>query len=100
MRLVPPMTSATWPSSRKRSIMELDPRRLEDDDAKGSHGSFPHRHFKSSGATRRGRINGMSGQMMMAASMSNIGISMIRVSLRAYRIGTPATEQEIIRQRP
>src|SRR5204863_1314848 len=52
----------------------------------------PRFHFSSSGATRRGRISGMSGQMMIAASMKTMGTSMMSVSLSAYRIGTPATE--------
>ena len=42
----------------------------------------------------------MSGQTIIAASTTIIGTSMIIVSLSAKRSGTPATAQEIIRQRP
>src|SRR5689334_13969198 len=37
-------------------------------------------HFRSSGANSRGRRSGISGQMMMAASISSMGTSMINVS--------------------
>src|SRR5437016_2862095 len=57
-------------------------------------------HFKSSGATSLGRMSGISGQMMMAASISSIGISMIIVSLSANLSGTLATAHEIIRHKP
>src|SRR5467141_3447109 len=40
-------------------------------------------HFRSSGAISLGRIRGMSGQTMIAASMRSIGTSMIIVSLSA-----------------
>src|SRR5260370_31659816 len=57
-------------------------------------------HFSSSGAISLGRIRGMSGQTMIAASMRSIGTSMIIVSLSANLIGTLATAQEIIRHSP
>ena len=41
-----------------------------------------------------------SGQMMIAASIATMGASMIMVSFRAKRTGTPATEHEIIRHKP
>src|SRR5256712_2553481 len=57
-------------------------------------------HFSNSGAISLGRIRGISGQMMIAASISSIGTSMIMVSLSANFSGTLATAQEIIRHRP
>jgi hypothetical protein len=57
-------------------------------------------YFNSSGAISRGRISGISGKTMIAASISSIGTSMIIVSLSAKRIGTLATEQAIIRHSP
>src|SRR5258708_18682296 len=57
-------------------------------------------HFRSSGAISFGRIRGISGQMMIAASMSSIGISMISVSFSANFSGTLATAHEIRRHRP
>lgn len=57
-------------------------------------------YLSNSGETSRGRINGISGQMMIAQSTSSIGISMITVSLSAYFKGTLATAHEIIRHIP
>src|SRR5258706_13448454 len=57
-------------------------------------------HFKSSGAISLGRISGMSGQTMIAASIRSIGTSMIIVSLSANLTGTLATAHEIIRHSP
>src|SRR5207302_10607419 len=45
-------------------------------------------YLRSSGAISFGRINGISGQMMMAASITSIGTSMIVVSLSANLRGT------------
>ncbi len=64
------------------------------------HGEVTELHFKSSGATSFGRMSGISGQMMMAASINSIGTSMISVSLSANLSGTFATAHEIIRHRP
>src|SRR5206468_4251235 len=57
-------------------------------------------HRSSSGAISFGRMSGISGNRMIAASMSSIGTSMIAVSLMANLSGTFATAQEIIRHRP
>src|SRR5438067_8835359 len=57
-------------------------------------------YFSSSGAMSFGRMSGILGQMMIAASMRSIGTSMISVSLSANLSGTLATAQEIIRHRP
>src|SRR5258708_15830327 len=57
-------------------------------------------HFSSSGAISLGRIRGISGQMMIAASISSMGTSMIIVSLSANLSGTLATAHEIMRHRP
>jgi hypothetical protein len=57
-------------------------------------------HFRSSGATSLGRMSGISGQMMIAASISSMGTSMIRVSLSANLSGTFAIAHEIIRHSP
>ena len=57
-------------------------------------------YLSNSGETSRGRINGISGQMMIAQSTSSIGMSMITVSLSAYFKGTLATAHEIIRHIP
>ena len=43
-------------------------------------------------------MSGICGQMMMAASTTSIGTSMIMVSLSAYLSRTPATAQEINRR--
>src|SRR6267143_1452337 len=57
-------------------------------------------HFSNSGAISLGRIRGISGQMMIAASISSIGTSMIMVSLSANLRGTLATAHEIMRHKP
>ena len=57
-------------------------------------------YFSSSGAISFGRMSGISGNRMIAASMSSIGTSMIAVSLSANLSGTFATAQEIIRHSP
>jgi hypothetical protein len=44
---------------------------------------FSARHRRNSGEISRGRISGISGQTMIAASTSSIGTSMIIVSLSA-----------------
>src|SRR6185436_13657737 len=57
-------------------------------------------YFSNSGAISFGRMSGISGNRMIAASISSIGTSMIAVSLSANLSGTFATAQEIIRHRP
>jgi hypothetical protein len=54
----------------------------------------------SSGEKNRGKNSTMSGNTMMAISTTNIGISMIMVSLIAKLIGTLATAQDIMRHMP
>ena len=74
---------------------------LEAEDARGVLDPPMRRnYFRSSGATSLGRIRGMSGQTMIAASMRSMGTSMIIVSLSANLTGTLATAHEIIRHSP
>ncbi len=56
--------------------------------------------FKNSGEIRLGRNSETFGHMMIKASTTSIGISMIIVSLIAERMLMPATEQAIIRHSP
>jgi hypothetical protein len=57
-------------------------------------------HLRKSGEMRRGITSGISGQMMIAASTSSIGISMMTVSLSAKRSRTFAIAQATRRQSP
>ena len=76
--------------ARVREVFEMACSRLHDQP----------RYFSNSGAMSFGRMSGISGQMMMAASISSIGTSMIIVSFNAKRTGTLTTAQEIIRHSP
>ena len=54
----------------------------------------------NSGEKNRGKNSTISGNTMMAIRTTNIGISMIMVSLMAKLIGTLATAHDIIRHMP